>query len=212
MLRKEFDRQVENLLQKGYPAAASVSVEEFLEHLAPLQERVEEAMVPETEMDLENGYLPFVIVVKSDLIDTEKTMSFVEREGKQGYTNLYPREPGDFKPIDGVRIPSGKAYLMVDIDRGKETINITPDDALKMIQKENRSPLTIDEGVAIMTHYPDFLIKNNCFSLLASRYSGDKRVPAIWITQERKARLGWCWEGNPHTWLGSASCRSRVGF
>lgn len=211
MLRKEFDRQVENLLQKGYPAAAGISVEEFLKHLTPLQKWVEEAIVPATEMDLEAGYLPFVIVVKSDLIDTEKAMSFVEREGKQGYTKLYPREPSDFKPIDSVRIPSGQAYLLVDIDRGKETINITPEDALKTIHKENRSPLTIDEGVAILTHYPDFLIKNNCFSLLASRYGGDKRVPAIWITQKRKARLGWCWEGNPHTWLGSASCGSRIG-
>jgi hypothetical protein len=124
---------------------------------------------------------------------------------------MYPRKPDDFQPIASVEIPSGKAYLIVDVDRGKETINITPDDALKMIQKENRSPLTIDEGVAIMTHYPGFLLRNNCFSLLASRFSGDKRVPAIWINQEKKARLGWCWEGNPHTWLGSASCGSRVG-
>ncbi|MGQ0669203.1 MAG: DUF5701 family protein [Actinomycetota bacterium] len=24
-------------------------------------------------------------------------------------------------------------------------------------------------------------------------------------------RLGWCWAGNPHTWLGSASCGAGVG-
>jgi len=211
MLRKEFDRQVENLLQKGYPAAAGISVEEFLKHLVPLQQWVEEAIIPEAEIDIENGYLPFLIVVKSDLIETEKAMSFVEREGKQGYIKLYPREPSDFKPIDSVRVPSSQVYLIVDIDRGQETINLTPEDALQTIQKKNRSPLTIDEGVAIMTHYPEFLIKNNCFSLLASRYRDDKRVPAIWITHQREARLGWCWEGNPHTWLGSASCKSRVG-
>lgn len=211
MLRKEFDRQVENLLQKGYPAAAGISVEEFLKHLAPFHEWVEKASVPAMEVDLEDGYLPFVIVVKSNLLDTETAMSLVEREERQGYTKLFPREPEDFMPIDSESIPSGKAYLMVDIDRGKKTLNIAPDDALKMIHRQNRSPLTIDEGVAILTHYPEFLIKNNCFSLLASRISGDKRVPAIWITQERKARLGWCWAGNPHTWLGSASCGNRVG-
>ncbi len=209
MSRKEFDRQVENLLQKGYPASAGVSVEEFLKGLATLEEWVEECTLP--EIDLENGYLPFVIVVKSDMMSTEKAMSLVEREGKPGFAKMYPRKPGDFMPIDGVGVPSGKAYLIVDVDRGKESINVSPDDALKMIQKNNRSPLTIDEGVAIMTHYPEFLQKNNCFSLLASRYSGDKRVPAIWLTQERRARLGWCWERNPHTWLGSASCGSRVG-
>ncbi|MEI2690845.1 MAG: DUF5701 family protein [Anaerolineae bacterium] len=45
--------------------------------------------------------------------------------------------------------------------------------------------------------------------LLASR-CGDKRVPAFWLSQNRP-KLGWCWAGNPHTWLGSASCAERVG-
>jgi hypothetical protein len=135
----------------------------------------------------------------------------VEREGKSGLTKMYPREPGDFKPIDSVRIPNDMAYLLVDIDRGRETVNVIPNQALRMIEKKKRSPLTIDEGVAIVTHYPDFLVKNNCFSLLASRHSGDKRVPAIWINSAKRSNLGWCWAGNPHSWLGSASCGSRVG-
>ncbi len=207
-LRKEFDRQVNNLLQKGYPEAAGVLAEEFLKHIEPLKERIEE-LAP-TEIDVENGQLPFVIVIKRDFVPAEKAMSLVEREGKKGTTKMYPREPNDFKIIDGVSIPNGLAYLLVDIDRGKGSINITPSEALKMIKNENRSPLTIDEGVAIVTQCPGFLIKNNCFSLLASRYSGDKRVPAIWINNERRSNLGWCWDGNPHTWLGSASCGNRI--
>jgi len=82
---------------------------------------------------------------------------------------------------------------------------------MKIIKESHRSPLTIEEGVAIVTHYPEYLMKNNCFSLLASRHPGDKRVPAIWINAQKQANLGWCWDGNPHTWLGSASCRHRIG-
>ncbi len=209
-LIKEFDRQVENLLQKGYPKAAGLSTEDFLMHINPLKQKINHLVVP--GVDVEVGRLPFVIVVKSDLVDSAKAVSLVMREGKEGFIKMYPHEPKDFKPIESVRIPKSMAYLLVDIDRGKKTINITPDKALEMIQKENRSPLTIDEGVAIITHYPEFLIKNNCFSLLASRYSGDKRVPAIWINSDKKANLGWCWAGNPHTWLGSASCQVRLGY
>ena len=44
--------------------------------------------------------------------------------------------------------------------------------------------------------------------LLASR-CGDKRVPAIWISAGAP-KLGWCWDGNPHTWLGAASAGARV--
>lgn len=101
-------------------------------------------------------------------------------------------------------------YLLVGIDRGKATINIPPDEALDQVTAAGRSPLTIDEGIAIVTHYPDFLVKNNCFSLAGSRHPGDRRVPAIWINKSKQPNLGWCWAGNPHTWLGTASCARRV--
>jgi len=101
--------------------------------------------------------------------------------------------------------------LLLDIDRGKETINIRPADAFVIINEKARSPLTIDEGVALITHFPEFLKKNNCFSLLASRCPGNKRVPAIWINAQKQANLGWCWDGNPHAWLGSVSCQQRIG-
>jgi hypothetical protein len=35
-------------------------------------------------------------------------------------------------------------------------------------------------------------------------------VPAFWIS-ERAPKLGWCWDGNPHTWLGVASAGVRTG-
>ncbi|MGH3131815.1 MAG: DUF5701 family protein, partial [Gaiellaceae bacterium] len=79
----------------------------------------------------------------------------------------------------------------------------------KSIVPENRSPMTIDEGIALLIHNPEVLETKNCFSLLGSR-CGDRRVTAMWISGG-KPRLGWCWAGNPHTWLGSASCASRVG-
>ena len=210
MLTKEFDRQVENLLQKGYPAAANLSDAAFLALVELLKTRVGELVF--SEIDLEKGYLPFVIVVKSDLVPAEKAMSLVEREGKQGITKMYPRESTEFQTIGGIAVPSGMVYLLLDVGRGKETINIIPSEALTTITEKQRSPLTIDEGIAVVTHYPEFLMKNNCFSLLASRYSGDKRVPAIWINRQRNPNLGWCWNGNPHTWLGSASCGSRIGL
>jgi hypothetical protein len=121
---------------------------------------------------------------------------------------MYPRKPEDFKTLEQVSIPDGFAYLLTGIDRGRAFLNVTPETALKTLRQENRSPLTINEGITLLTHYPDFLKKNNCFSLLASRYT-DQRVPALWIS-EKRPKLGWCWDRNPHTWLGSASCGARV--
>jgi len=57
--------------------------------------------------------------------------------------------------------------------------------------------------------HPELLERNHCFSLAGSR-RGDRRVPALWISRNAP-KLGWCWEGNPHDWLGCASAAVRVG-
>ncbi|HET6312917.1 MAG TPA: DUF5701 family protein [Chloroflexia bacterium] len=208
-LHQEFDRQFNNLLRKGYAEVANKSREEFSRYIRPLKDKLQDLTVP--EIDLERGHLPLVIVIKSDLVSTERAMSLAEKEGKEGTTKLYPHAPGDFQTIGNVTVPDGMAYLLVDVDRGKENINLPPNEAIVLIEKAERSPLTIDEGVAILTQFPEFLVKNNCYSLLASRYKGDQRVPAIWINANKNPNLGWCWDGNPHTWLGSASCKIRIG-
>lgn len=206
LLSKEFDRQVENLIQKGYPKAAGVKAKDFLKHIEPLKDSIRN--LSKRAKEARKGRVPFVIVVKNDLVAGEKAMSFVEREHKKGFTIMDADEIKGFTPLEGVRIPTNAAYLVVDIDTGKETLNITPDKALKIMEKGNRSPLTIDEGIALVTHHPEILMRNGGFSLPGSR-CGDRRVTALWISGGRP-KLGWCWAGNPHTWLGSASCGRRV--
>ncbi len=210
-LNKEFDRQIENLLQKGYPGLASLNDDDFLKIVKPLKKSLENLKFAFPQIDLDKGILPFVIVVKNDLISSENMMDLVEKNGRKGITILRPHTSINFKTLEEVALPKGKAYLLIDIDRGQENINLPPNVALKMIKNAGRSPLTIDEGIAIVTQFPDFLIKNNCFSLLASRTGSDQRVPAIWINAKKEPNLGWCWDGNPHAWLGSASCKQRLG-
>ncbi|MFA9289331.1 MAG: DUF5701 family protein [Weeksellaceae bacterium] len=205
-LQLEFDRQTQNLLDKQYPTLAGLSTEAFLKHITPLKSLIENIDLP--AIDLDYGTLPFMIVVKNDLVSAEKAMEAIDREGKNGVINMTPVSPKDFNPIANLGLPDAPVYLLLDIDRGKETLNIAPDKALEILQAENRTPLTIDEGIAIITHFPDYLMKNNCFSLLGSRDTG-KHVPAIWISDHRP-KLGWCWNGNPHTWLGSASAKQRI--
>lgn len=208
-IHQEFDRQVATLFDRGYAELAQLSEDTFRNELESLRKKLPESI--EAKVDLEKGTLPFVIVVKSSLVSSAQTMELVEKDGRQGITKLFPHEPTDFNTIAEVEIPASNMYLLIDIDRGKENINLPPNKAMEMIKEAGRSPLTIDEGIAIVTHYPEYLIKNNCFSLLASRHTGDQRVPAIWINGQKQPNLGWCWDGNPHTWLGSASCKTRIG-
>ena len=207
MYDQEFNRQLTNLIIKGYPGFCGLSESEFRKQLEPLRENI--TITPENDIVDSEGYAPFIIVVQNDKIDSYETIQRVERNGKTGFSVMDSDDLRKFKPIDGIDLPNGMAYLAVDIDTGKETLNVTPDEALKTITAHNRSPLTIEEGIALVTHFPDMVKKNNGFSLLASR-CGDRRVSALWISGG-KPKLGWCWAGNPHTWLGSASCKYRLG-
>ncbi len=205
---REFDRQRDNYLSKGYPKLARMTDSAFMDITAPLRENLIEASYG---VDIQNGTLPFVLVFNSPAISAETEMALIEKDGKKGVTALRPLMSDSFRTIDSVRLPDSAVYLLVDIDRGKENINLPPRDALKQIESAGRSPLTVREGIALLLHYPEFLMKNNCFSLPASRTGTDQRVPAIWINAKKEPNLGWCWDGNPHTWLGCASCARRVG-
>jgi hypothetical protein len=199
----DFTRQVQRLIETGYPAAADMTDTQFAAQLEPLRARADE-FTQQTD-----GPRGFVLVVSSGLVPAAKAMSLIEIGGRRGYVGMDGARPlEEFAPIPGLDVPAAPAYLLVGVETGRDTCDVTPTDALRHILSRDRSPLTIDEGIAVLTQVPDVLTRHNAYSLLGSR-AGDKRVPAIWLSL-RAPRLGWCWAGNPHTWLGSASCARRV--
>jgi hypothetical protein len=205
----EFERQVSNLIEKGYPHSAGLTEAKFKQLLNPLKSFLDKS--PQIEIDIEKGRLPFVIVISSQLISGKEMMEKVIFNDKDGNEKLYPNRAEEFKPINFLSLPNVKAYLLLNIDRGREFLNIRPEEALETIYSRGQTPLTVEEGIAVVTQFPKFLIKKNCFSLLGSRISGNQRVPAIWINSNGQANLGWCWDRNPHTWLGSAFAEKRLG-
>jgi hypothetical protein len=146
--------------------------------------------------------------VPAGAVAPERALALVEHRGKTGFTSMQSEDLARFSPIEGVEPPPGPGYLLVGVDSGADTLNVTPDRALESILGDGRSPLTIAEGLALLLQHPGLLRERNAFSLLGSR-CGDRRVPALWLSRGAP-RLGWCWAGNPHTWLGSASCAGRL--
>ncbi|WP_069811628.1 DUF5701 family protein [Streptomyces sp. TP-A0874] len=205
----EFDRQVRTLTGLGYPKLSGLTDEQFTALLEPLR-----ATVPTpdgTDLDPGNGRVPFVVVVTRELAPIEETMPRIALRGG-GPPGFVDRsfEPGAlerFVATPETNLPDQRAYLLLGVERGEEFCGVVPHDAMATINDRGRTLLTIEEGIALLTHFPELLVKNKCFSLGGSR-SGDRRVPALWISQ-KAPKLGWCWQGNPHTWLGMASATGR---
>ncbi|WP_078278987.1 DUF5701 family protein [Mycobacteroides franklinii] len=187
----EFDRQSALLRDLGYPVGAEA--DRLLVGVSGLGPTVVDS----------DDHVPFVLVVPG--ISYEQTAPLMSINGRKGFHVMEDGDVDVYRPT--LEIPT-RAYLLTDIDTGSEFCKVTPEQAVQAITARGRTPLTIDEGIALVISRPDMLRKNKCFSLAASRGKG-QRVPAIWIS-DRRPKLGWCWDRNPHTWLGTASCGRRV--
>lgn len=197
--------QVQRLVALGYPKRLDMTVEAFEAAVRPLRAHAPRAWA---DVDIDDGRIKVVLVVSTPKLPVRVTLPLVERDGHGAIERLYPKKSEDFHPIPAAPVPAGEAYLLLDVDRGNATLNAVPADAARTLAREGRSPLTIEEGVSVLLQWPQFLQPNRCFMMLGSR-CGDRRVPALWLSG-KQPKLGWCWEGNPHTWLGFASCASRT--
>lgn len=195
-----FEQQCDRLIELGYPALAGLTTTQFRARLEPL--RAVAAGLPDA-----GGEIPFVIVVDPVQVNPSTALAQVSLRGKSAFTTMTDADLAAFAPTEHVTVPGGN-YLLIAPRTGTDTLNLPPQSALSGILSAGRSPLTIAEGPALITQFPQLLRSANCFSMLGSRCD-DRRVTALWVSKGRP-RLGWCWDGAPHTWLGSASCAGRM--
>jgi len=196
----EFDRQVDALTLAGLPAHLDLHDACFRAFLEPLRDLLPPAGVQAADR------IPFVVVVPD--VGVRDVLAGVHTVGGTGFTTMDDEDVARFHPLPELDVPRAP-YLLLDVDTGDDTRGQTPAEVLPQLVARGRSPLTIAEGLAVLVSEPGVLTARNAFSLLGSR-AGDKRVPALW-TSDRRPRLGWCYQGAPHTWLGSASCAGRLG-
>jgi hypothetical protein len=194
----ELSRQVTAYVELGVPALLGLDDAAF-------RARIKAAPAPfETPPSVVDGdAVPFVLVVPG--LDVNDLAPAMRRGTKLGVSVIDRVEAPTYQAV--LDVP-GVPYLVWGIDTGSEFCGTTPETALATVLARGRTPLTIDEGVALTIVRPDMLRPNRCYSLMGSRTGTNQRVPAVWIS-ERRAKLGWCWDRNPHTWLGAASAAGR---
>ena len=169
------------------------------------------------------GVADALLVVHSDRLRATTLTPFLRHRGKAGFVVTDMTDVDEFTPVQEAAPPAADVYLVTAIDRGDHLANWSPDEALPAILDAHRTPLTLSEGLQWLLHQPDALERNRCFMTIGSRLRTgnelDARTPAIWISNgtgrdggaNRDApKVGWCWAGNRHTWLGFASASRRL--
>ena len=196
---EEASRQLDSIVALGYADVADMSEDAFRALAQPLIAALEHS-------DLGGDIL---LIPKRELVSPESLIARTSINRMAGFTTMPPRDIASFLPQDGFTPPEGPFYLVVEPHTGTCYINREPDVARKLIDSDERLPLTLEEGLAIATQHPEWLLEKNGFNLLGSR-SADGRVPSIWMSQNAP-RLGAVWPNSRHTWLGNAYCMARRG-
>jgi uncharacterized protein DUF5701 len=165
-----------------------------------------------------------LLAIHHRLVPASALAPLLRVNGKPGFVVTDMADVDEFVPIASVSVPEAPVYRVCDVDRGDAMANWSPDEALPAIEEAGRTPLTLAEGLHWLLQRPDVLARNHCFMTIGSRRrkhggSLDARTPAVWISNgtgrdgaaNRNApKVGWCWAGNRHTWLGFASAAARL--
>ncbi len=164
-----------------------------------------------------------LLVISSDRAPASALAPLLMHRAKAGFVVADMPDVDEFTPIPEAAVPTTSTYLVEGVDRGDHLANWSPDEALPAMVAEGRTPLTLGEGIQWLLQQPAALERNQCFMTIGSRRRRDEkrldsRTPAIWISNgtgrdgiaHRDApKIGWCWAGNRHTWLGFASATQR---
>ncbi|MES9519570.1 DUF5701 family protein [Streptomyces capoamus] len=202
--------QVERLIELGVHETAGLPATELRAFAA----RAEAA---------EDAGAEALLAVHPDRAPASALAPLLRRDGKPGFVVTDMTDVDLFAPLDTVVPPDAPLYVLTGLDRGDRMANWSPDEALPALTAEARTPLLLTEGIQWVLHQPAVLDRNHCFMTLGSRLRKpdgalDARTPAVWISngtgrdgRERRnaPKVGWCWAGNRHTWLGFGSATGR---
>ncbi|WP_298887358.1 DUF5701 family protein [uncultured Serinicoccus sp.] len=174
--------------------------------------------------DLPPGLTGDLLVVHHRRVPVADLVPLLRRGDRPGFVVEDLTDLPEFDPAPGVQVPDADLYAVLAPERGDEYADRSPDEVDPQIRARGRDLMTATEGVAWVLQQPEVLERNHCFMTTGSRrarVSGsglDARVPALWISngtgrdgRDRRdaPKLGWCWAGNRHTWLGIASVAGR---
>lgn len=196
-VRSLFDAQKKTLIDLGYPEMLFTSIDDFNKKLESLwEEFIKKAANIEIT---KKGNVPLLLVISQGNVQ-EKIKKI------KGHSEL------DFNNLEAdAQIPS-PMYMLLDVEDGKNMVAKSPKDALKKFQKEARHPLSINESVALLTHYPE-LLKDHYLISAGSFYTtkDNESLPLLWLLDEHEnPELHYAWFHIAHGSYGTGSYSIKI--
>lgn len=162
---EEAQKQLDRIVALGYPDVADMSAAAFRALARPLIRALEDS-------DLGTQIL---LVPTRELVSPESLIARTSINRMAGFTTMPPRDIASFLPQDGFEPPEGPFYLVVEPHTGTCYINREPDVARKLIDSDERLPLTLEEGLAYCYAASGVVVGEERFQFVGIAFRGWSR-------------------------------------
>jgi hypothetical protein len=226
-LEELFSNQINRIIRRKFYIPAGLSEDDFInDHIMPIKQLLEKARM---DTESKENRVPILLVIPNTIVSLSYQLECVrERIDDTQLEQII--QPEWFKDAEGVSTPD-KPYLLVDVENGYSMKNITPKKCVETFQDEGRFALTIDEGIALITHFPEVLeshwidlpgselvhkfvgqdaAKRGMLTALPPAFAKATFVPTLNYKYYNYVRVYYIYEltDTPHS--GSASCANRL--
>jgi hypothetical protein len=226
-LAELFTKQTGRIIERKFHVIAGLSESDFINrHLMSLKQ----LLIQYYEgAEFKENRIPFLIVVPHTIVPLSYQLKTI-RESIGDTRWEYVIQPEWFKNAEGVATPE-IPYLLLDVDTGYALRNTRPKKCVEIFTAEGRFALTIDEGLALITHFPEVLeshwidlpgsvlihklagqeaMKRGMLSALPAGFGLATFVPTLHYKYYNSLRLYYVEEMNETPYSGSASCGRRL--
>ena len=224
-----FAKQVNTIIERKFHIPTGLSESDFVNrHLMPLKQ-----LLVENDKDIKivEKHIPILVVVPHTIVPLSYQLERT-RESINDIQLEHIIKPEWFKNAKGVST-SDKPYLLLDVETGYAMKNTTPKKCVKTFNDEGRFALTVDEGIALISHFPEVLeshwvdlpgsvlihkfvgedaMKRGMLSSLPPAFAKATFVPTLNFIHYNYLRLYYIYEVTETPYSGSASCGNRLSL
>ncbi len=229
ILTELFAQQINTIMERKLHIPTGLSESDFVNrHIMPLKQLLVENY---RDTKMAKSHIPILIVIPHPIVPLSYQLESI-RESMNDMQLEHIIKPEWFENAEGVSTPD-KPYLLLDVETGYAMKNITPKKCVKTFNDEGRFPLTVDEGIALICHFPEVLeshwvdlpgsvlihkfvgedaMKRGMLSSLPPAFAKATFVPTLNYIYYNYLRLYYIYEVTETPYSGSASCANRLSL
>jgi hypothetical protein len=224
-----FSDQISRLIEKKYHTMANLSESEFINgQIMPLKQLLDKYDVDATARE---NRIPFLVVIPHNIISLSYQLDSIMKDINKKQLK-YIIKPEWFTNASGVSTPN-KPYVLLDVENGYAMINTPPQKCVQTFHDEGRFALNIDEGLALITHFPEVLdshwldlpgselihkcagqdaVERGLLASLPPGFSKTTFIPTFYYKHYDNLMLYYINQATETPYSGSASCRQRLSL